>query len=209
MGQEVFRAKGAKPNKVGNVDLPHLTALAFLPHMAQGPAAAGAAPAAAAAGSPSQLVLAGTVKVREAVRCGGAGATSGALRRTAYCVLSCRFGTAFSGAASVPCATACVCRVLDRVLVCCACCACRAQHKLWLYDLRAGKRPQLDLAWGDARITGLAAEPGGARVWVANGAGQVEALELRAQRMQVRGLWACVWGGSVRFAWPREGSACC
>lgn len=29
--QEVFKAKGGKPNRVGNVDLPHVTAVTFLP----------------------------------------------------------------------------------------------------------------------------------------------------------------------------------
>ena len=36
-----------------------------------------------------------------------------------------------------------------------------AQHKLWLYDLKIGKRPQMDLAWGEAKITALAPEPDG------------------------------------------------
>lgn len=44
--QETFRAKGAKPNRVGNVDLPFLTAVACLP------------------GTDSQVVLVGTAKVR-------------------------------------------------------------------------------------------------------------------------------------------------
>ncbi len=69
--------------------------------------------------------------------------------------------------------------VVMRVIVACA------QHKLWLYDIRAGQRPQLDLSWGDARITSLAAEPSGQRVWVANGAAHVEALDLRAKLMKV------------------------
>ena len=32
-------------------------------------------------------------------------------------------------------------------------------HKLRLYDVRAGKRPQAELAFGEARITALAPEP--------------------------------------------------
>ncbi|KAJ9515471.1 hypothetical protein QJQ45_016462 [Haematococcus lacustris] len=100
-GAQVFAAKGAKPNRVGNVDLPHLTAAVWLPD------------------PPGKLVLAGTVK-----------------------------------------------------------------HKLWLYDLRAGKRPQLDLSWGEARITALAAQADGCRVWAANGTGHVEALDLRSRTMQ-------------------------
>lgn len=35
------------------------------------------------------------------------------------------------------------------------------QHKLWMYDLRVGKRPQVDMEWGDARVTALAADPDG------------------------------------------------
>ena len=37
-------------------------------------------------------------------------------------------------------------------------------------------------SWGEARITALAVEPTGQRAWVANGAGQVEVLDLRAQK---------------------------
>ena len=36
-----------------------------------------------------------------------------------------------------------------------------AQHKLWLYDLKVGRRPQMDIAWGEAKITALAPEPDG------------------------------------------------
>ena len=36
-----------------------------------------------------------------------------------------------------------------------------AQHKLYLYDLSVGKRPQMDLSWGETKITALAPEPGG------------------------------------------------
>lgn len=35
------------------------------------------------------------------------------------------------------------------------------QHKLWLYDARAGKRPQMELDWGKARVTALAAQADG------------------------------------------------
>lgn len=37
-----------------------------------------------------------------------------------------------------------------------------AKHKLWLYDLMIGKRPQMDIAWNETRITALAPEPSGA-----------------------------------------------
>jgi ribosome biogenesis protein NSA1 len=56
-------------------------------------------------------------------------------------------------------------------------------HKLRLYDAAAARRPQLELAFGEARITALAAEPGGARVWAADGAGRVECWDLRAGRL--------------------------
>lgn len=68
-------------------------------------------------------------------------------------------------------------------------------HKLWLYDARAGKRPQLDVSWRDARVTCLAAEPSGGRVWAANGQGYVEVLELAASRMHGAMKGA---GGSIR-----------
>lgn len=41
-------------------------------------------------------------------------------------------------------------------------------HKLRLYDTRAGKRPQAELAFGEARITALAPEPDGAAGGLAN-----------------------------------------
>ena len=37
-------------------------------------------------------------------------------------------------------------------------------HKLRLYDVRAGKRPQAELAFGEARITALAPEPYGGSI---------------------------------------------
>ncbi|KAI8473720.1 MAG: quinon protein alcohol dehydrogenase-like superfamily [Monoraphidium minutum] len=58
-----------------------------------------------------------------------------------------------------------------------------AAHKLLLYDTAAGRRPQLEVAWRDARITALAADDAGERVWAANGTGHAEALDLRAGRM--------------------------
>ncbi len=93
--KEVYRAKGGKPNRVGLVDLPHVTAVAFLPAAAAAPPGpAGAEPE--EAGPPPLRLLAGTAK-----------------------------------------------------------------HKLWLYDLAAGKRPQLEVAWGETRVTALAPEPDG------------------------------------------------
>ncbi|KFM26560.1 WD repeat-containing protein 74 [Auxenochlorella protothecoides] len=51
-------------------------------------------------------------------------------------------------------------------------------HRVRLYDTAAGRRPQLDVGWGEARITALASEPSGTRCWVANGQGQIAVLEL-------------------------------
>jgi ribosome biogenesis protein NSA1 len=56
-------------------------------------------------------------------------------------------------------------------------------HKLRLYDAAAGRRPQLELPFGEARVTALAAEPAGGRVWAADGAGRVECWDLRAGRL--------------------------
>ena len=92
--------------RVGLVDMPHITALAFLPQRTTGRVSlpqsglAGAAPAqgvASPTGPPLPLkVLAGTAK-----------------------------------------------------------------HKLWLYDLAVGKRPQMELSWGETKITALVPEPSG------------------------------------------------
>ncbi|KAK9915387.1 hypothetical protein WJX75_008542 [Coccomyxa subellipsoidea] len=94
--QRTFLAKSAKPNRIGLVDLPWCSAVAFMP------------------GSESLKVLVGTGK-----------------------------------------------------------------SKLRLYDTKHGRRPVLDLTFGEARITCLAAETSGKRVWVANAAGQVEEEEAK------------------------------
>ncbi|GIL64058.1 hypothetical protein Vafri_18038, partial [Volvox africanus] len=54
-----------------------------------------------------------------------------------------------------------------------------AKHKLWLYDMRAGRKPQSEVVWGEGRITVLLPQPDGSRVWAGNGRGQVEALDMR------------------------------
>ncbi|KAG2449863.1 hypothetical protein HYH02_005386 [Chlamydomonas schloesseri] len=54
-----------------------------------------------------------------------------------------------------------------------------AKHKLWLYDMRAGRKPQAELVWGEGRITTLQPVADGSRIWVGNGRGHVEALDLR------------------------------
>ncbi|BDA43611.1 probable WD repeat-containing protein 74 at C-terminar half [Coccomyxa sp. Obi] len=98
--QQTFLAKSAKPNRIGLVDPPWCSAVAFLP------------------GSDNSKVLVGTGK-----------------------------------------------------------------SKLRLYDIKHGRRPVLDLTFGQSRITSLAAEPDGNRVWVANAAGQIEVLDLQAGQM--------------------------
>jgi WD40 repeat protein len=47
-------------------------------------------------------------------------------------------------------------------------------HRVRLYDVKAQKRPVLDLSWRDARITALAAQPDGNYVWVANAKGFIQ-----------------------------------
>eukprot|EP00887_Chlorella_sp_A99_P000645 scaffold5.g645.t1 len=144
-GQLAWAAKGGKPNKVGLVDKPWNTALAFLPRSlpASGQDAGGGG------GSGSQA--------------GGGGTGTGA------------------GAA----APACSARLLVGT----------GYHRLRLYDAAAGKRPQMDISWGEARITALAVEGDGRRAWVANGAGQVEVLDLLTRRFAggIKGI-----AGSVR-----------
>ncbi|GLI64763.1 hypothetical protein VaNZ11_008164, partial [Volvox africanus] len=54
-----------------------------------------------------------------------------------------------------------------------------AKYKLWLYDMRAGRKPQSEVVWGEGRITVLLPQPDGSRVWAGNGRGQVEALDMR------------------------------
>ncbi|GBF99536.1 hypothetical protein Rsub_12342 [Raphidocelis subcapitata] len=121
-----WQAKGAKPNAIGLVDHPYVTAAAFLSDWA------------------------------------GRGGSDGE-------VGACSMGR--------------------RVVV-----VGNTSHKLLIYDTAAGRRPQLEVAWRDARITALVAD-GDQRVWAANGAGAVEALDLRAGRM-TGGLKGA--GGSVR-----------
>ncbi|KAG1673183.1 hypothetical protein FOA52_015294 [Chlamydomonas sp. UWO 241] len=75
------------------------------------------------------------------------------------------------------------------------------KHKLWLYDTGVGKRPQLELAWGEARVTALAAQ-GPGRVWLANGSGTIEALDVGA-RSTGHGLRGP--GGSIRALCAQAG----
>jgi len=137
-GTAVWKAKGNKPNMVGLVDLPHITALAFLPPDLK----------------PDQAAAArGSASVSEAAAGGDDG------------------------------------KALALTLI-----AGTAKHKLWLYKTAVGRRPQLDIAWGKARVTALsAASPG--RVWAANGTGTMEALDVATQATG-HGLRGA--GGSVR-----------
>ena len=68
-------------------------------------------------------------------------------------------------------------------------------HKVRLYDSTASKRPQTEVEFGQARITSLAPEADGQRIWVANAAGSVEVYDVRAGRFSgaLKGI-----AGSVR-----------
>lgn len=55
-------------------------------------------------------------------------------------------------------------------------------YKLRLYDTAASKRPVTEVAWGAARVTALAPEPDGGRVWVANAMGGIDVYDVRAGR---------------------------
>ncbi|MEW5300156.1 MAG: hypothetical protein WDW36_003107 [Sanguina aurantia] len=70
-----------------------------------------------------------------------------------------------------------------------------AKHKLWLYDTAAGKRPQLEVSWGECRITSVVAELDGSRAWASNGAGDIASLDFKKREMMgaLHGP-----GGSVR-----------
>jgi hypothetical protein len=179
--QEVFKAKGGKPNKVGNVDLPHVTAVAFLP-------------------DPSgQQFVAGTVKVSALSpqqRMAGACCAAAIVKLGCKCLNSASLET--------PSLTSDHLRPTFNGYLCCMCGTVLVQHKLWLYDMRAGRRPQLDLSWGEARITALAPEQSGKRVWASNGTGHIEALDLSARRMQGSMKGAA---GSVRTLAPHPDSS--
>lgn len=68
-------------------------------------------------------------------------------------------------------------------------------HKFRLYDTTVGKRPQLDVSFGETRITAVAPEADGRRCWVANGLGQIEVYDFRAGKFAggIKGV-----SGSVR-----------
>lgn len=68
-------------------------------------------------------------------------------------------------------------------------------HKLRMYDTTVGKRPQLDIPFGETRITALALESDGQRCWVGNGLGQLEVYDFKTGRFSgaIKGI-----AGSVR-----------
>ncbi|KAL4424916.1 hypothetical protein ABPG77_009645 [Micractinium sp. CCAP 211/92] len=81
--------------------------------------------------------------------------------------------------------------------------------KVRLYDAEAGKRPQMELTWGDARITCLALEPDGQRCWLGNGKGRIEVLDLRTQLFSgtIKGLAGSARGLAVHPELPVLASA--
>ena len=64
-----------------------------------------------------------------------------------------------------------------------------------MYDTAASKRPQLNVEFGQSRITALAPEVDGNRIWVADATGQIEVYDVRAGRFTggIKGI-----AGSVR-----------
>ena len=68
-------------------------------------------------------------------------------------------------------------------------------YKLRLYDTGASKKPHTEAVLGSSRITGIAPEPDGQRVWVSNAIGSVEMYDVRGGRFTgaINGI-----AGSVR-----------
>lgn len=58
-------------------------------------------------------------------------------------------------------------------------------YKLRVYDLDHGRRPRLEVAWDEARVTAVAPTPDGAYCWVANGRGAVSRMDLRTGAVSV------------------------
>ena len=140
---------------VGLVDRPWNTALAFLPPASGG----GGGDGSDAHGAPGSRVLVGTGyhKVSTA---------------PFIAALSCR-GTAARFAAGAGSSAGLLPHPPRLQLVCCTpgaiatsrtttTAAHPPSHQVRLYDAEAGKRPQVELTWGEGRITSLALEPDGA-----------------------------------------------
>ncbi|KAA6423488.1 MAG: hypothetical protein FRX49_06548 [Trebouxia sp. A1-2] len=58
-----------------------------------------------------------------------------------------------------------------------------AYHKLRLYDVKS-RRPALDIDFGEAKVTALAAQTNGMQVWAGSGMGKIECLDLRMNKLQ-------------------------
>ena len=114
--QEVFRAKGGKPNRVGLVDPADVTAVTFIPK------------ALTLIERPEEEAQALPIQLQ------GGGRGDG--QEKAQEEVSQQLPQ-------------------QRVLVG------TGKHKLYLYDPRVGKRPQLEVSWGEARVTALAAQEDG------------------------------------------------
>lgn len=177
-GALTWAAKGGKPNMVGLVDHPWNTAVAFLPPPQ---AASGGDAAAAASGDggsggkgPCHRLLVGTGHHKLRLYDSSVGKH----------LLSLALPSAHpSTHLSWPCTP-------------------EQAPTPALVTTPAGKRPQADLPWGEARVTALAVEPGGQRCWVANGAGLLECLDLRSRRLvgAIKGTAGKGQGGPERDA---------
>jgi ribosome biogenesis protein NSA1 len=58
-----------------------------------------------------------------------------------------------------------------------------ALKKLRMYDPFIGKRPQLDVVFGDGRVTAVAVDPRSGACWAADGAGRVQSIDFVAGKM--------------------------
>ncbi|WIA20130.1 hypothetical protein OEZ85_005980 [Tetradesmus obliquus] len=58
-----------------------------------------------------------------------------------------------------------------------------AASKVYVYDTAAGRRPQKEVIFGETRITALAPERDGMRVWAANGTGHMQVLDMSTNKM--------------------------
>eukprot|EP00884_Botryococcus_braunii_P019892 jgi/Botrbrau1/6587/Bobra.0189s0014.1 len=57
-------------------------------------------------------------------------------------------------------------------------------HKIRIYDVKAQRRPVLEIPFGESRVTSLAADIDGYRVWAGNAVGALRAVDLRVGRLQ-------------------------
>lgn len=135
--QRSYLAKSAKPNRIGLVDPPNVTAVAFVP----GSSATKVLPLHAAERRCTHLFdVLGAVHHMAATSLGKELSTMNSYTGCFFFTYCCRVMKAFWWAAQVVVGT--------------------LQHKVRLYDTRL-RRPQLQLDFGEARITALVAEPSG------------------------------------------------